>query len=229
MLETTPPPTPTELGFSETVAAAFLGDGAKVADAPSLTKASTAIDIVRALSVLGSGWITWEPETIWTEMKRALDVSPTDAIKAKVNAVKTLLVSNEFWDDHLAFEKVVVSLNGITPLFDQYQNPSPGMIAKALKQAAEIRTAPFSDEVLRFIAASCFEEGLVLLPSPLDVAQESLDELTAPVAGRALKEAISQEWARLGDAGAKDGMYAETPTGVQLARMKAIQEYANAA
>lgn len=223
MQEKTPPSKPSDLGFSEAVSSIFSDDVTKIAQESPLEKSSTAIGVVRALSTLGKEWVAWEPETIWASLKDS-GVTVTELLKAKVQAVKTLLTTNAFWRDHLAFEKVVVSLNGGLPLFDQYQHPSSGMIARAIRQANEIRKAEFSDEVLKYIAAVAFEAGLLVLPEPLDIAQESLDEMTSPVVGRHLREEISRQWSDVN--ASSDGLYTETVTGIQLARMKAIQEYA---
>lgn len=226
MPETTPRQRLSSLGFSGDVAdALWPGDG-KTAQDLSLDDASSPVLILRALSgAMGAEWVTWEPETLWAEFKRHLGKAPSEILKGKVQALKTLLVADAFWKDHLAFEKVVVALNGRVPNFDLYQHPSPAMIARALRLASGIRAAEFSDEVLRYVAAICYEDGLVVLPEPLDVAQESLDEMTSRVVGRQLPEEIRRAW-KLNDV--KQGLYTETVTGVQLAKMAAIREYASA-
>jgi hypothetical protein len=229
MQEKAAPSKPSDLGFSEAVSSIFNGESVKVAQDSATEKAQSALGIVRALTSINPLWIEWEPETLWEEMRRAFGRVPSDAVKGKVQAVKTLLVSDAFWRDHLAFEKIVVALNGASVLFDQYQQPSPGQIAYALKEAASIRSAPFTDEVLRYVATVCFEDGLILLPEPLDVAQDSLDEMADPIVGRQLKADIAKRWLEAKLNGRADGLYTETITGIQLARMRAIQECAGVA
>lgn len=213
-----------ELGFTAEVADAIELPTDKTAQVPPPAKDCTALELLRKLGgSLGAEWVSWEPETVWTEMKRQLGEAPNEAMKSKVQALKTLLSCDAFWTDHLAFEKVVMGLNGRPANFDAYQDPSPAMVARALVQAAQVRKAEFSDEVLRYIAVVCFDEGLVILPEPLDVAQESLDELTSPIVGRHLPEEIRKAWASVN--GGKDGMYTETVVGIQLARMAAIRDF----
>jgi hypothetical protein len=178
-------------------------------------------------SILGAGWESWEPETLWADLKRH-GLTLTGALKDNIQAIKTLLTTNAFWTDHVAFEKVVMGLNGVQAVFDSYQHPSPGMIARGLQEASGVRSSEFSDEVLRYIAAVCFEAGLILLPGPLGIAQESLDALTARVGASHLKGELSRLWAGRTVNGGPEGLYTETVTGIQLARMAAILEYAGA-
>jgi len=223
MQERTPPSKLSDLGFSEAVSSVFSGDVTKIAQDSPLEKSSTAIGLIQSLSVLGKEWILWEPETLWAEIKRLSTL--TEPLKTKIQAVKTLLTTDAFWRDHLAFEKVVMGLNGSQAIFDSYQHPSPAMIARAIVQASEVRKGTFSDEVLKYIAAVAFEAGFLVLPEPLDVAQESLDEMTSPVVGRHVREEIARKWSESGVNGPSEGMYTETVTGIQLARMQAVREY----
>jgi hypothetical protein len=229
MQEKTPLSKPSDLGFSEAVSSLFSDVTTKVAAEATFEKEMTALGIVNSMHAIGREWVLWEPETIWSEAKRVFSSPLSELSKSKIEAVKTLLVSNAFWADHLVFEKVCVALNDAQPVFDQYQHPSPAMLALAVAEAATIRKASFSDEVLGYMAAVCFDAGLIVLPKPLDVAQEALDELTRPVVGRQLKEEVSRAWEASRVNGAASGLYTETVTGIQLARMAAIAEYAGAA
>lgn len=225
MTESRPPSRPSDLGFTPDIDALFL-DPAKEAQEASLDRKSRPIEIVRALTrKLGREWILWEPETLWPEIRRIFGVALTEPLKAKIQATKALLVTDAFWRDHLAFEKVVMAFNNHTPLFDAYQNPSPAEIANALEEASKIRSGRFSDEVLRYVAVSCYQDGLILLPEPLDVAQEHLDELTSQVVGRQFVQDLRRRWSEQQVNEPSRDMYSETVTGVQLARMRAIQEY----
>lgn len=221
---TTPHPRQSDGGFTEIVLAIFTGEAEKTSQEASIGKSGKPIDLIRSLTgKLGKEWVLWEPETLWAAVKDAFGVAPPDLLKNKIQAAKSLLTSNGFWADHLAFEKVTMAFNNHVPLFDQYQNPSPAMMANAIEEAGKIRKAEFSDEVLRFIAVAAYQDGLMLLPEPLDVAQEHLDELTAGSVGRQFKEDIQRRWSD--SKVAPDGVYQETPTGVHLAKMAAIQEY----
>jgi hypothetical protein len=181
----------------------------------------------RLAALLGEGWESWEPETLWADLK-GHSIALSAALKDKIQAIRTLLTTNAYWGDHVAFEKVTMGLNGLQASFDSYQHPSPAMIARGLLEASSVRSHGFSDEVLRYIAVICFGDGLVLLPGPLAVAQESLDALSAPVVGGNLKDEVSRLWEARAVNGDSEGMYTETVTGIQLARMAAILEYAEA-
>jgi hypothetical protein len=176
-------------------------------------------------ALLGAGWESWEPETLWSSLNTS-GVTLSAAAKDKIQAVKTILSTNVYWRDYVAFEKVTMGLNGLQASFDSYQHPSPAMVARGLLEASSIRSSEFSDEVLRYIAVICFEAGLIVLPGPLAVAQESLDAMTSRVVGGSIKGEVSRAWDALKTSGLSDGVYGETVTGIQLARMGAIMEYA---
>lgn len=183
-------------------------------------------EILKSLRAISPDFSSWEPETVWSEMKRA-GFSLTEPLKGKVQAVKTVVSGNSFWKDHLAFEKIVMALNDRPVLFDQYQHPSPAMIGRALNEVASIALGEdFSDEVARYAAVICFEAGMVALPKSLRPFQESLDQLTSPIVGRKFREDVDRQWAE--KPGKPEGLYSETATGVQLARMAAVEEYAAA-
>jgi hypothetical protein len=197
---------------------------------PPLSKAQRASDLAKAmLDKLGAEWITYEPETLWAEVRRITKSTPNDTLKGKIQAVKTLLATDAFWRDYLAFEKVVMAFNDHIPSFDYHQNPSPAMIALAVSEAAKIKEGVYSDDVLRYIAAAAFQEGLVALPEPLDIAQESLDQLTSPTVGRQMRQDLTRRVREMGVNEPPEDMYTETVTGIQLARARSIQEYVRTA
>lgn len=181
------------------------------------------------LDRLGAEWITYEPETLWVEVRRVTKVNPGETLKNKIQAVKTLLASNVFWKDYLAFEKVVMAFNNHLPSFDYHQNPSPAMIALAVSEAAKIKEEVYSDDVLRYIAAAAFQEGIIALPEPLNIAQESLDQMTSPLVGRQMREDLARRVREMGVNEPPEDMYTETVTGIQLARARSIQEYVRTA
>lgn len=186
---------------------------------PSKRSELSPVELVAALRKIDAGWLQWEPETLWAELKRA-GVQLTDILKNKIQAVKALLTTDAFYRDHVAFEKIVVALNDRIPLFDQYQHPSPAMIARAIKQAQQV-VEPFgewSDEVKRYVAVVCHDAGLYLLAFELAPFQESLDELST--AGRHLREEAARKLA-------EGAPIDESAAGIQLARLAAIKEYAS--
>lgn len=194
------------------------------------SKALRPSDLAKVLlDRLGAEWITYEPETLWVEVRRVTKANPGETLKNKIQAVKTLLASNAFWKDYLAFEKVVMAFNNHLPSFDYHQNPSPAMIALAVSEAAKIKEEVYSDDVLRYIAAAAFQEGIIALPEPLNIAQESLDQMTSPVVGRQMREDLARRVREMGVNEPPEDMYTETVTGIQLARARSIQEYVRTA
>lgn len=166
--------------------------------------------------VLGGEWLEWEPETVWSEIRRLSGAPVSHILKNKINAAKVLLTSTYFWRDNLVFEKVVLALNDVMPMFDRYQGPSPGMIARAVRISKEIRDLEFSDEVKRYIAVVCLNDGLAVLPGHLEFVKGHLDSISPN----------KTDWADLVNNKEDEG-YTKELLGVQTAKARAVQEYAD--
>jgi len=56
-------------------------------------------------------WVSFEPETIWYELKPRCDLTPE--LKNKINAIKTVLAGNLPLVNPFIFEKVITSFNNL--------------------------------------------------------------------------------------------------------------------
>ena len=135
-----------------------------------------------ALTVLlsqkfGTAWLDWEPDVLWFEITQ--DISRISEInRNRVQAVRTLLLTDGFWRAWEIFVPVALALNGTIPSFKTLQVPSLGEMMSAVEAAEIIRPQHpgFSEDVTRFIAASALEAGVWFLPAPLDFAQERVSQ-----------------------------------------------------
>lgn len=96
-------------------------------------------------------WLNWEPETIKEMLHRrgALDLDMD-----KVLAVQTYIMSDAFFVDRFAFEKIIVSSSGRTPDWSIFESVSPLEIClcvKQLKAIPEREYRDFEDDVLDYI------------------------------------------------------------------------------
>jgi DNA-directed RNA polymerase subunit M/transcription elongation factor TFIIS len=58
------------------------------------------------------------------------------------------------------------------PNFRTLRKPSVAQLMVAVDAMSKVRQELFSEEVEKFVAAACLDEGVYYLPSPLDFAQE---------------------------------------------------------
>lgn len=233
---------------------------------PGLTKQSSSDDpfatsnphplrLASALSrEYGTDWLSWEPETIWGEIRELVGAEPPAAVKDMVMAIMALLTTDNFWTEHHIFLWTVQALNGTSPDFTVLPEPRPEELAFAVYVANQIRdntpiTTPngetvdigiyYNRDVTSAIATSLFLRGLVWAPRPFqghgDVDEETglalpdtneiLGSLMDPD-GRALANRVAKAWATIEAEGIEDLESPEdTPESVQIAHLFSIRNY----
>ena len=117
-------------------------------------------------------WLEWEPETIRDV------IEPTEKEFNKIMALQTIY--NSQYDDGkvrftdwFIFEKIVNALNNSHPDFSELEHAEPVEIHKALAMIPE--NFEFSEEVLKYIAASYKTENIVYCPF-IEEVNNFLDE-----------------------------------------------------
>jgi hypothetical protein len=178
-----------------------------------------------------SEWISWEPETIFSEVEKTYNVTLPGQVQEKILALDLLHSSDSFWQDWQVFQIVTVTFGGRQARFDDVQELSLAEIDASMRMAASLSMmsrneakTPYSDEVLGYIAATASNAGLVYLPPPMNEAQEYLDTLSG---AKDLAPQVAEEWARmmaLDPALARVMPIEETPVGVQIARLLALKD-----
>lgn len=126
---------------------------------------------VLLLSKYGPEWLSWEPETLWSEIESDFRVTPSVYARNKINALKTLHLVDTPWTEWEVFNQVVQALTDVIPDFRVLQKPSPAQIMSAVEMIRKVRLLPYSEEVARYIAACFLSEGIFLLPPPVEFAQ----------------------------------------------------------
>lgn len=155
---------------------------------PSDTRLST-LELSKFLAeTCGETWPLLEQEEIYNCLEEAgisFSEEPYDLVINRINALKTVLLSHSFFDDHRVFEKVVLALNDkiVEPHIDQELDIAD--IAFAIEEIESVIGVEknFSSDIRALVAIVAFDDGLVLLPGNIDFAQEELDILSKRVIG----------------------------------------------
>ncbi len=135
------------------------------------------LDIL-CLRELGPEFITYEPETLFAEMRSRF--GPIGRVTSeKLLACQVLHSNNLYWTEWEAFEKVTASISGEVAIFSYVQPPDPEEAAVSLATAGQFADHEYGDEVLRYIAAACLHTGLFYLEGPLGVALPQAQEYVA--------------------------------------------------
>jgi len=140
------------------------------------------LDIL-CLRELGPEFITYEPETLFSEMRRRFGKLGR-VTSEKLLACQVLHSNNLYWTEWEAFEKVTASISGEVAIFSYVQPPDPEEAAVSLTTAGQFADHEYSDEVLRYLASVCLHSGLFYLEGPLAVALPQVQEY---VAGRGIE------------------------------------------
>ena len=129
------------------------------------------------LKHLGPGYYSWEPETVWTEVLRAARAPNISvANKNKIQAIRTIHLTDTVFKRWEVFEKIIIALNGIVPSFSLMQCPDPGQLWMGVNLMKGIRDEPFSPEVAAYSAAALLEHGWAYGPEMLSYCNSILAE-----------------------------------------------------
>lgn len=129
------------------------------------------------LEKFGHEWLTWEPEALRNEIIttfRATSISETNW--NKIQAIRTLMMSIDFWEHWEVFEKVIQALNNNIPRFDVMQRCTVAQLMAGIDMVSDIRKEPFGREIEYYVAGCAVDQGITHLPEPLDFAARALAE-----------------------------------------------------
>ena len=185
-----------------------------------------------ARKIWGSELDEYEPEALRLEcLQRKCDV-PDENWDALMAAI-ALRTDGRFFLDADIFEKTVLAFNDYEIHPGVYQHAEPEWIAWAVWEASELTRDifPEEDEVADYLdyeptsyaAVSCKFNGMVVVPECLEFCYHRLMELTPEYDD--LRSEVKKTWATLDKSNLADHAFDESPAGIQLAHMAAIQLY----
>lgn len=123
------------------------------------------------IKALGPQWVTWESETVFSEVSRIFKTQVSEHNRAKVLALKACLLVDSPWQSWQVFEKVLHAFNGNIPRWDIMQALSLGELMAGVDILDSLRRQEFGDEVRLYAGATVLHEDVFYCPPPLDVFQ----------------------------------------------------------
>jgi hypothetical protein len=129
-------------------------------------------------STYGTDWVEWEPETIWEElMDDFKSTSISEHVKSKIQAVKTISVTEWPFTKWEIFCPIVQALNNNIPDFEVMRKPTPSQLMVAVDIMTMIRNdVEFSQEIQQFCAASMLDAGIYYAPQPIAFCQDEIED-----------------------------------------------------
>jgi hypothetical protein len=140
------------------------------------TPATTILNLLQ--EAFGPSWVLWEAETIYLGLQNHYGMTHviSDENKSCIQAVKTLMTNNLYFEDLLGFEKITLGLNNIVPTFDHLEVASPGEIYYGMSMVnillGDVDFTALSDEVRVYIQACFKESGQAVFPESLNFLQD---------------------------------------------------------
>ena len=130
---------------------------------------------------LGKEWWQYEIQAIEDVLDEKFPISP--GARDLIQSLKLLETGNAFWKEWEVFNWVSQGINGDGVDFVNFAVPEIEQMAEAMLVASFISKARqqvpdlYGEEVLSYIAVTCLEQGIWVLPFPLVIAQDRLSEL----------------------------------------------------
>lgn len=121
------------------------------------------------------GWIIWDHQALWDQLKRDFGVDPSEMSRTKLQAIRTLETDVLFWNEWEVFGPTVMALNNRIPNFWLIQRPTPGQLMVAVDIAGSVDSREYSEEVGKFVAGCLLDMGVMCVVPPLTFAQEYID------------------------------------------------------
>ncbi len=121
-------------------------------------------------------WFTWDPETLFQEIKLTFNTSIADINRVKIMAVMTLHITDAAWEQWEVFEKTITALNSMLPRPGYMQPCDVPSLMAGVDIMNSIRTEDFGDEVGRYTAACFMNDEISYAPEPLDFCQPFLSQ-----------------------------------------------------
>jgi len=179
-------------------------------------------------------WFTWDPQTLWREIKDDFHVpSISDHTCAKIQAIRTLHINEWFWTKWEVFCWITQALNNNIPDFLVIQKPSLAQLFNAVEIADMVRGGEtFSQEVQGWVASCMVDEGVFYAANPVAFCQDEIvqllrelkvgEELVGPVQARyqTIMRLPPQVWTASGEP-----ILHETAVDIQVAKLKLAADY----
>lgn len=180
-------------------------------------------------AVVGEGWLLWEPESIWKELKyKGVDVPLGN--RQQIMAARGLLVHGRFFYDGLVFDRSCAAFSNEVLDIDELDETLAMHLAWGVDEAKKLCDL-FEDPFLEFdrevhtvVSAQLWEEGFIVAPDELTFAQGALDR-EWPQESRKLKKEVETLWNSLRSHDLRQVPYPETAKGVQCARLAGVQVF----
>lgn len=182
---------------------------------------------IKLMDQYGTDWFEWEPETLWREVMedfRAPSIS--DHVRSKIQAVKTVHISDWCFSKWEVFCPILQALNNNIPDFEILRRPTVSQLFAGVDMMTFIRDdVAFSQEVQQFCGAALLDAGVYYAPQPLSFCQDEIlefqEERKIPVDPAPVRDRYKQ----MLSVPAEEVVLGEDAPDIQVAKLIVARDY----
>lgn len=182
---------------------------------------------IKMMDQYGTDWFEWEADTLWREiMDDFRTPSISDHVKSKIQAVKTIHISDWCFQKWEVFCPITQALNNNIPDFEIMRRPTVSQLFAGVDMMTFIRNdVEFSQEIQQWCACSLLDAGVVCAPQPIAFCQ---DEIVDIQEGRGIPvdpSPIKEKYRYLISVPAEEVELGENPVDIQVAKLVIARDY----
>lgn len=182
---------------------------------------------IKLIDRYGTDWFGWEPETLWAEiMDDFRTPSISDHVRSKIQAIRTIHISNWVFEKWEIFCPVIQALNNNIPDFEIMRKPTIAQLFAGVDMITMVRNDEvFSQEVQQFCGAAMLDDGVVAAPQPVAFCQDEILEIQEEMGVPVDPAPIREKYRQVVTLPADQVVLEETPVDIQVAKLLIARDY----
>ncbi|MFW9801044.1 MAG: hypothetical protein ACFFFC_00205 [Candidatus Thorarchaeota archaeon] len=182
---------------------------------------------IKLIDKYKDAWFAWEPETLWREIMADFRTpSISDHVKSKIQAVRTIHISDWVFKKWEVFCPVIQAINNNIPDFEIMRRPTVSQLFAGIDIITIIRNDEiFSQEIQQFCGAALLDEGIIAAPQPIAFCQDEILEIQKEMGITIDPSPIMEKYKILLAQPAEEVVLDETPVDIQIAKLIIARDY----
>lgn len=182
---------------------------------------------IKLIDMYETDWFGWEPETLWSEIMGDFRTpSISDHVKSKIQAIRTIHISDWVFNKWEIFCPVIQALNNNIPDFEIMRKPTVSQLFAGVDMITMVRNdETFSQEVQQFCGAAMLDDGVTAAPQPVTFCQDEIlsiqEEMGVPIDPSPVREKYRQVITLPSD----QIVLEENPVDIQVAKLLIARDY----
>jgi hypothetical protein len=182
---------------------------------------------IKLIDKYKTDWFEWSPETLWREiMDDFRTPSISDHVKSKIQAVRTVHLSDWTFSKWEVFSIITQALNNNIPDFEIMRKPTISQLFAAVDIITMIRNdVEFSQEIQDWCGASMIDEGVIFAPQPIAFCQDEILAIQESIGAPVDPKPVQERWKSVASLPANEIVLEENPIDIQVAKLIVARDY----